>query len=650
MNISIKSLHIENFKGITALDVNFNGNTTISGANAVGKTTIFDAVTWLLWNKNSLGVEKFDIRPIDSNGKQIDFVEIFVSGVFDKDGEEFSLEKRQKQKWTKHVGEEVSKFTGNINEYSVNGFPKSEQEYKAYIAGFINEEVFKLLSNPNYFASLKWKDQREILMKFATNESDLEIANKLGGFADIVPEFEKGATTADVMAKYKKALKEYKDKQKELPIRIDELNKQKVDFDIAELELAKAELDRRAMELNGPVDAEADSLKGLIMEDKFALSKMAQTLNSDNDAKRSELKNKLDSIEYKADAVSKKIDFINYEIKGMKAVVEQSKNEISRLGKEYFELKDKVYQPATTGPANGSTCPTCGQNMPAAIVSKAIAEYKNRCEEEKRVFEEKRVADLKALVENGNALKAKVADTEKLIANKESELQICTKEREQHVNTFGETMELYKAIPAYVEPTETPEYKAIEKRISDNEARLNVLADESRKRAFELSNVNFEREAINGKMAQAANNEKIEERIETLKAEQRTISQNVANCEKVLYQIDEFIKAKLDLISAGINNKFEKINFKLFNILVNGGVEECCEMTYNGVPYSTLNNGMKIAGGLDVIKTLSIFYGKEVFVFVDNAESVNLFNLPNMDCQLIRLVVTDDKELKVEKE
>lgn len=55
MKITIKSIHIENFKGINMLDVNFSVKTKISGQNAVGKTTIFDAFTWLLFNKNSAG-------------------------------------------------------------------------------------------------------------------------------------------------------------------------------------------------------------------------------------------------------------------------------------------------------------------------------------------------------------------------------------------------------------------------------------------------------------------------------------------------------------------------------------------------------------------------------------------------------------------
>lgn len=91
MRMILKSLHMENFKGIKSLDVNFSNKTSIKGQNAVGKTTIFDAFTWLLFNKNSAGEEKFNVRPLDKDGHRIDNVEIKVVGVIDVDGKEVEL-------------------------------------------------------------------------------------------------------------------------------------------------------------------------------------------------------------------------------------------------------------------------------------------------------------------------------------------------------------------------------------------------------------------------------------------------------------------------------------------------------------------------------------------------------------------------------
>ena len=92
---------------------------------------------------------------------------------------------------------------------------------------------------------------------------------------------------------------------------------------------------------------------------------------------------------------------------------------------------------------------------------------------------------------------------------------------------------------------------------------------------------------------------------------------------------------------------FEIVSFKLFAEQINGGLKETCECTVNGVPLSSLNNGHRIVAGLDIIHSLSNLYGVSCPIFVDNAESINDFNVPEMDAQMIYLTVTDDKELKV---
>ena len=97
MQIKLKSLHIENFKGIKLLDVAFGDKTKIKGQNAAGKTTIFDSFTWLLFNKNSAGDEKFNLRPLDSDGKPIHNVEIKVVATLEVDGKDVELTKIQKE-------------------------------------------------------------------------------------------------------------------------------------------------------------------------------------------------------------------------------------------------------------------------------------------------------------------------------------------------------------------------------------------------------------------------------------------------------------------------------------------------------------------------------------------------------------------------
>lgn len=186
MDIKLKSLNIENFKGIKLLDVDFGDKTKIKGQNAAGKTTIFDSFTWLLFNKNSAGDEKFNVRPLDTDGNRIDNVEIKVSAVLEVDGKEVELSKVQKQNWVKKRGTDTAVLQGNVNSFEIDGYPKSEADYRAYISGLANEDLFKMLTNPQYFSSMKWKEQRDILMKFVSDISDVELAQGNAEFADLI--------------------------------------------------------------------------------------------------------------------------------------------------------------------------------------------------------------------------------------------------------------------------------------------------------------------------------------------------------------------------------------------------------------------------------------------------------------------------------
>ena len=151
------------------------------------------------------------------------------------------------------------------------------------------------------------------------------------------------------------------------------------------------------------------------------------------------------------------------------------------------------------------------------------------------------------------------------------------------------------------------------------------------------------------KIAMSQKNIEIDERIEELQAEQREVAQKIADVEKMLYLLDEFIKYKLDKISDSINSQFEMVNFILFKSQLNGGIAETCECQYNGIPFGSLNSAARIQCGLDIIRTLQRMYGVFVPVFVDNRESCT--NIPTMDCQVISLVVSPaDKDLRIEVE
>ena len=641
-NVFIKEISIENFKGCTNAKYSFGNKNTVFGANASGKTTMFDAVTWALFNKDSLGVEKFNIRPLDADGKQIDNVEIKVEVTFVVDGKEKVLTKVQKQNWVKKRGFSESTLQGNVNSYEVDGYPKTEKDYKDCVADIVSEDLFKMLTSPTYFTSLKWKEQREILMKFVTDVTDLELALGNSQFAELVDEIEKAPSTDDIQKKYQKALTEWKKKAAEIPVRIDEARKQKVDIDLAELELGKRSIQEQLQEnLDKQIadDGLLESFKNIsndIAELQIAQQQLKANANKDAYTKRIEIKAKADEVLFEKETEERTLAKRQRELSVQNSRLDRDKESLKELQGKFRELQERKFD------ENSLFCKLCGQPLPLTEREALKGDY-----------ERNRTKELNEITTRGNALNDEIkeikANIEKL-TDEISETEQRVKELEdEYKNVLAEK----ETVVENVNVEESAEYKELSKQIEDKKKQLLELSDmENAKKMLKAEEIilrnqldNIERE-----IAKSELNDLLDDRIAELQAEQKMVAQKVADQEKMIYLLEEFIRFKMDAISSNINEKFDGVCFKLFENQLNGGLKECCECTVNGVPYSSLNNGHRIVAGLKIIKALQELYGVSAPIFVDNAESVNDFNFPKMDSQLILLTVSNDKKLKIEVE
>ncbi|MBO0558966.1 hypothetical protein EXQ37_03785 [Clostridium botulinum] len=142
-------------------------------------------------------------------------------------------------------------------------------------------------------------------------------------------------------------------------------------------------------------------------------------------------------------------------------------------------------------------------------------------------------------------------------------------------------------------------------------------------------------------------NNKNKNRIAELEDLEKELSSKIAKLEGQEILAEEFIRTKVELLEEKVNSKFKYVKFKMFKDQINGGLEECCEPLVGGVPFtSNLNTAAKINAGIDIINTLSRFYGVRAPIFIDNRESVN--KLIETDSQIINLFVSEDKELRIE--
>lgn len=676
MRMILKSLHMENFKGIKNLDVNFSNKTSIKGQNAAGKTTIFDAFTWLLFNKNSVGEEKFNVRPLDKDGNRIDNVEIKVVAVLDVDGKEVELSKVQKQNWVKKRGTDTVALQGNVNLFEIDGYPKSEADFKDYVSGLAqSEEMFKMLTNPQYFSSMKWKDQRDILMKLVAEVSDVKLAQTDAKYTPLIDELEKAPSTDDIRAKFSKALSEWKKKQSEIPVRIDEAEKSKVDVDVAEQELAKADLERKISECDQKIssaDKSLDLLRSESMKLKFDMSGIMQIMDRELSAQRREVENALFECNESSINLSVLLSSREKTISDNSDAIAAAENERKKLGEQYNVEKAKTFDETPylfdeskwVFDENSTVCSLCGQKLPEdkieqlktdfeAKKAKAKAETTTKHAIASNDFKSLKASNLQKIIDAGFEKKNLI---EKLTSDNESLKEEIKKIEQDKADILAKKNDLEKRlseIPTDVDYTQNEEFAKLKARHDEVLAEIEKLESDGADQIVndlkaEKSDLQSQLDEVNKIIAKVSMNVEIDDRIAQLQAEQKEIGQRVADQEQMLYLLEELIRFKLDKVSESINSHFKTVNFKLFEMQLNGGMKDCCECTVNGVPYSTLNSGHRIVAGLDIIRSLSELYGVSCPIFVDNAESLNEFNVPNMDTQLILLTVTEDKQLKVD--
>lgn len=631
--MKLLKLKLQNFKGIRNSEFDFGGiDATIYGDNATGKTTVFDSLCWLLFGKDSLDRADFEIKTLE-NGEPIHKVNHEVEAEFlNDDGNSFTLRRVYREKYSSPRGGDT-KLTGHTTDYFINEVPVKEKEYKQYINDVIAEDVFKLITNPLYFnEQYSWQNRRKLLLEISGDIKDDEVINsrsELKRLSELL-----NGRTVDEQRKIVAAKKTAINKELDMiPVRIDEALRNKADIttsqaklttDIETLNKSINELEnQKATIINGFSSTEKRSkIDEIGRQLKARQSEVLSIYNSEKQRKRSEYEALLTQLKI----IESEHDRYTDRAYDLAKDIERESKRIETLQAEFDTFNAQEF--------NKEACPTCGQPLP----EDKRAELEVAFNSEKAA----KLEEWQSLIESAKKLKANYEEQREVLLVKADGL---TKEIEDKTKAY-ETK--FKEYESYLEPNVEgdPDYKELKAELFLLELDEGEEADDKEVATLdkEISLVKEKRAALETELNKYTLNTDIQKRVIELESQQQKLAAEKNLLDETSFLIDEFVKAKVDMLEESINSHFEYARFKMFNVLVNGNVEECCETTYKGVPYRSMNNAARMNVGLDIINALTKFYNVTAPVFIDNAEAVTDFIKCNS--QTIKLVVDADfKEL-----
>lgn len=645
--LKIKKISIENFAGLNNQIFEFNGNDArVYGANGTGKTTTATALQWILFDKGLDGSTKsFNPVPLDENNEEEYELIPTVEVELDDNGKTLKIRKESHPKYTTNK-------TTNRKEYSrsrtkkqyINDESLKVKDFQSRISELVSEDVFKLITNPAAFNQLHWKEQRTILFEIA-DDIDTETIIKTNKDFEAIPQILGDHDIETKQKILKDKISQIEKDIKDIPIRINqtESNKQEVPkYDEERYEELKQEIERLGKERVDVQNGKAEiDLRNQLADKQAELKRLEDNHEANNENRITSLNNEFNVEEGTVSNLKTQIknnnQQIDYENNRRKTLLDKHKeiqSQIEEVKNRQFEYKDD------------GVCSCCGQPLPTDQVEqakeKALKQFnKNKSQEIEELNNSK-----ERVVNDGKQIKPTI---EKLESQNNS-LQIRVNEADEKSQRILNKINKLKA--SSISVTQTEEYKSVLNDINEiNNKRKDIkttINDQLVNIDNQITELTQEKVEFENVKAIESSNKHLDDAIRELRMQEDNL---LDEKEEYVHQnqvLKAFITTRVKMLTENVNNKFNIAEFKLFNQLVNGELEETCVTTVDGVEYSGgLNNAARINVGLDIINTLSQHYKITAPIFIDNAESIT--DIIPTEAQQIQLIVSgQDKNLRME--
>lgn len=349
MQITFKHLDINYFKNIEKLETDFGNKTLIYGANETGKTTIADAISWVLTGKNSLGESQFTICSISKKWLS-PTVTLTLNMNTGKETKQVVLERIYQAKQNK-----AKEFTGEYQTVCViNGLKTGPKEFSKWIDEHIcNPEVFRLIHDVRYFTEniitngreRLWEAQRRLLFSVCGIKSDSALMSSKKQFEPLKNE----ASNYDDISQYLEYLKGH---LKTINTTIENHN-----FELNNVgTYIGTDIDSKIAELTAQIEAYCKGREDAIARDKAENDKQDVLYRKARESyklKHNEYMAKLNEL---SDICRRARD----DYTGAVHLSQVCKSEIANLEKEQRDV------------AETDTCPTCGQKLSRKDIISAV--------------------------------------------------------------------------------------------------------------------------------------------------------------------------------------------------------------------------------------------------------------------------------------
>lgn len=658
MNMKLLRIVIKDFKGVKSASYDFDGeNKTISGMNGVGKSTVADAWYWAMADCDYRMKSNPMIRMI---GVLESLPE--VTALMDIDGIKVTFTKRQEAKPT------ANSAGGKVpiaNKYEVNGVPMSERDvWKKFGEMGIDKDTFLALSHPSSFTSQKAIDMRKVLFGMVNDVTDIDIASKYMELDDLNSLLNMYSVD-EISAMNKATIKKAKERVASIPDIIIGMERSKSPDKLSDLEKEREQILAERKEKEAKYDT--SDLEKQYAEKREAMLQISEDIKKRKYAARQDAMTKLNEETQKKLQLEQSIRMDEIRVEQLDKDAENCMNKINRCREYHAEMKrdyDAIgertfydFEPPVPLSDKDMICPTCGQELPKELRKQKKADYEYRLSEAKKLYDSR----LKAWQDRNEAERGKLINESKVNAERikslNAELKGIGKKKQDLLTVIDACKKDYAGILEKFEKA-TKEYESMDEYHDLEEARVAQLKEELNAIHDEIAKIRAERDAVSDyedrirdidrRIVLVKHNADIDKEIEAFNDELLQNEQEKAYAEKIIDQLDLLSRKKNELLTEQINSHFKVVQFALFDYLKNGEYKETCIPKIDGKAFNeSLNTGMELIGKLDICEGLQKFYDKHYPVFLDNAESLNSFNVPDIDTQLITIRVTDDKKVTV---